>query len=466
MPPILALFLTFTFIYFLYRREPRNKAEVSNAIWIPLLWFLITGSMFVSQWLAILGVHLGETSIEDGSPIDRVVFFSLILCGVYVLNKRRVTIEEFSRHNRLLTFFLVYCFIAILWSDFPFVAAKRWIKILGHPIMVLVILTEANPIEAVRRVLKRAAYVLVPMSILFIKYFPQYGRGFDAWTGVGFNRGVTLNKNELGYGCMIFGLFFFWNTLLAFRIKNRMAKRKELLLSIAFFGMIWWLLRASESATSLLAMLIGIATMVVLGLPFINKRYIGMYVLFAVFAVAAAEPFFGIYAHVLQILGRDPTLTDRTQVWHAALKLVENPILGAGFESFWLGSRLDKLGEIWWWQPNQAHNGYIETYLNLGWAGIAILAILIVGTFQKIRLDLLKRLDFGRFRLGCLFAILAYNFTEATFKGVHLVWTLFYLIAIDYPIRRKSRPVKLPAPARPENETPNPRPVASETSTG
>jgi hypothetical protein len=29
--------------------------------------------------------------------------------------------------------------------------------------------------------------------------------------------------------------------------------------------------------------------------------------------------------------------------------------------------------------------------------------------------------------------ILAYNFTEATFKGVHLVWTVFYLIAIDYP---------------------------------
>jgi exopolysaccharide production protein ExoQ len=459
MPPLVALFLTFAFIIFLYRREPGNKAEVSNAIWIPLLWFLITGSMFVSQWLSILGLNIGEASMEDGSPIDRVVFFSLILAGVYVLNQRRVTIAEFARNNRLLTVFLVYCLIAILWSDFPFVAVKRWIKILGHPIMVLVILTERNPIEAVRRVLKRSGYVLIPMSILFIKYFPQYGRGFDMWTGVGFNRGVTLNKNELGYGCMIFGLFFFWNTLLAFKIKDRKAKRKELLLSIVFFGMTWWLLRVSASATSLSAMLIGIITMTVLGLPWINKRHIGMYVLGGIFALAASEPFFGIYEHVLKLLGRDPSLTDRTEVWHAALKLVDNPILGAGFESFWLGTRLEKLWAIWWWQPNQAHNGYIETYLNLGFVGLLLLAILIIGTFQKIRLDLIRRLDFGRFRLGCLFAILAYNFTEATFKGVHLVWTLFYLIAVDYPMIRKTRPQKPVAAPAPQNLMTRPQPV-------
>ena len=73
--------------------------------------------------------------------------------------------------------------LAILWSDFQFVAFKRWIKILGHPIMALVVLTDPDPIEALRRLFKRAAFVLVPMSILFIKYFPEYGRGFDQWTG-------------------------------------------------------------------------------------------------------------------------------------------------------------------------------------------------------------------------------------------------------------------------------------------
>jgi len=43
-----------------------------------------------------------------------------------------------------------------------------------------------------------------------------------------------------------------------------------------------------------------------------------------------------------------------------------NPWIGAGFESFWLGPRLNKLWAQYNFMPNQAHNGYIEIYLNLG----------------------------------------------------------------------------------------------------
>ena len=77
-------------------------------------------------------------------------------------------------HNRLLTVFLVYCLISIVWSDFPFVAFKRWIKILGHPVMTLVVFTEPDWEESVTRLMKRCAYVIAPVSILFIKYFPQW----------------------------------------------------------------------------------------------------------------------------------------------------------------------------------------------------------------------------------------------------------------------------------------------------
>ena len=155
---------------------------------------------------------------------------------------------------------------------------------------------------------------------------------------------------------------------------------------------------------------------------------------------------------MLNLLGRDATLTDRTEVWHDALELQPDPIFGAGFESFWLGKRLDKLWEKWWWQPNQAHNGYIETYLNLGWVGIVLLAGMIIGTFGKISRALLTNFEFARLRLGFLFVILAYNFTEATFKGVHLVWTVFYLIAIDYPMVSRSRVRPLSGTVQREDE--------------
>ena len=175
MPSALALFLTLAFISFLFWRDLGKKTDESIALWIPLIWFFITGSRSVSQWLGMIGVHAGATSLaasfEDGSPVDRVVFFGLIASGIYVLSRRRVQLSEFARQNVWLTVFLVYCLLAILWSDFPFVAFKRWIKILGHPIMVLIVLTEDNPVEAVRRVLKRCGLFVVTLSLLLCKYF-------------------------------------------------------------------------------------------------------------------------------------------------------------------------------------------------------------------------------------------------------------------------------------------------------
>jgi exopolysaccharide production protein ExoQ len=291
MPPVLALCLTFAFIYFLFWRERREEYKSSPALWIPLAWLLITGSRFPTQWLSMVGIlHMeGEAAMEEGSPLDAAFFFLLIASGYYVLKQRNVTVSSFFRHNRWLAYFLLYCLVAILWSDFPFVALKRWIKVLGHPIMALIVLTESDPEAAVRRVLKRMAYVLLLVSILLIKYYPQYGRGWDPWTGLSGNNGVGHNKNELGYDCLISGLFFFWNLLGAFSIKDRMAKLKELHLSIGFLGLSVWLLKLASSATSLSTMLIGMATMVVVSLPFINKRHLGIYVIVGalVFAVVS-----------------------------------------------------------------------------------------------------------------------------------------------------------------------------------
>jgi O-antigen ligase len=116
----------------------------------------------------------------------------------------------------------------------------------------------------------------------------------------------------------------------------------------------------------------------------------------------------------------------------------------------------------WWWHPIQAHNGYIETYLNLGWIGLLILVGVLFATFRKSRRELLQNLEFGRFRLGVLFAIIVYNYTEAAFKNIHLVWTLFHLIAIDYVVETAAASESDTVPARASSaERPLPAGVAA-----
>ena len=371
--------------------------------------------------------------MEEGSPLDAWFFFILIAAGVYVLSKRGVRLSEIVGNNQWLTIFLLYCLISIIWSDFPFVAFKRWIKILGHPTMALIVLTEPNPKEAVIRLMKRCAYVVVPVSILFIKYYPQWGRGFEVWTGEPFNSGITTNKNALGADCLILGFFFFWYLLQTWKTERSTWRRNELRLIAGFLIGIWLLLSQAHSATASTSLFIGALTVVFVGIRSINKRLIGTYMLAALVLFAVAELTFGISGRFSEALGRGSGLSGRTLLWTELLKLDTNPILGTGFESFWLGKRPELLEGIFYFIPNEAHNGYLETYLTLGLIGVFLLLGLFVATFRKIHLELFQNFEWGRYRLGLLAAVILYNWTEAAFKTVNPIWFVFYLIALDYP---------------------------------
>jgi exopolysaccharide production protein ExoQ len=436
-PPPIAAFLTVAFIIFLFRRDIRERPDVTSAVWVPTLWILILCSRPVSGWLMFFGLPVAPSSaaasVEDSSPIDALVYFALIGMGMYILNKRQVQLSELFRHNGWLAAFLVYCFIAIVWSDFPLTALKRWIKILGPPTMALVIITEPNFPVALMTVIKRCAYVIVPVSLLFIKYYPEFGINYDEWTGMPVSTGISTNKNTLGCDCLILGLFFFWHFLQTWRTERGTSRRKELLLTAGFLYMIWWLRSMAHSSTSLTCLLLGMLIILLAARPRIRRNFT-LYVVIAIGVITVAEQAFGISRYFLSFLHRDPTLTERTILWSSLFKIKINPIFGAGFESFWLGERLKTLWAMYpALQPNEAHNGYLETYLNLGVIGLCLLIGLLIATFRKARLDLLQNFQFARLRLGVLAAVIAYNWTEVSFRGPNALWLVFYIIAIEYP---------------------------------
>jgi O-antigen ligase len=434
LPPSVASCLTVAFIIFLFRRDIRERPDVSGALWLPLIWLVITCSRGLSLWLNIFGLPAGGgTSVEEGSPLDAWFFFILIAAGLYVLSNRGVRFSEIVGNNQWLTIFLLYCLVSIIWSDFPFVAFKRWIKILGHPIMALIVLTEPNLKEAVIRLMKRCSYVVVPVSILFIKYYPQLGRGFDPWTGEPVNTGITTDKNALGADCMILGFFFFWYLLQTWKTERGAWRRNELWLIAGFLIGIWWLSSQAHSATAVTSLFVGALVVVFVGTRSLNKNFIGTYMLVALVIFAVAELTFGISGRFSEALGRGSGLSGRTLLWTELLKLDTNPVLGTGFESFWLGKRPEQLEGIFYYIPNQAHNGYLETYLTLGSIGVLLLLGLFVATFRKIRLELFQNFEWGRYRLGFLAAVILYNWTEAAFKTLNPIWFVFYLIALDYP---------------------------------
>jgi exopolysaccharide production protein ExoQ len=433
LSPTLASCLTVAVIIFLFRRDIREKPDITAALWLPLLWLVLGCSRSVSAWLNIFGLPVsGAPSVEEGSPLDAWFYFALIIAGFCVLANRQVRLSEVVSNNGWLIVFLLYCFISITWSDFPFIAFKRWLKILGHPIMALIVLTEPDPKEALIRLMKRCAYIVVPVSILFIKYYPELGRGFSPWGGA-VCTGITTDKNALGGDCLILGYFFFWYLLQTWRNERSRWRRNELWLIAGFSIGIWWLFTQAHSATSSISLIVGILVLLFVGSRRINKNFIGTYMLAALVLLVAAEMMFGLSGHMSENLGKGSELSGRTGLWTTLLGLHTNPILGTGFESFWLGKRLEQLEGIFYFVPNEAHNGYLETYLTLGIVGLFLMIGLFIATFRKIRLELFRDFEWGRYRLGFLAALILYNWTEAAFKTLSPLWFVFYLIATDYP---------------------------------
>src|SRR5207247_2291965 len=129
------------------------------------------------------------------------------------------------------------------------------------------------------------------------------------------------------------------------------------------------------------------------------------------------------------------TLTGRTELWASVLRMSVNAWIGAGFESFWLGERLKTLWVQYHFAPTQAHNGYIEVYLNLGWLGLFLLAGVLWAGYRttRNRLNLSPNIPFATFGLAYLTAYALYNITEGTFKALDVLFIIFLITAIEYP---------------------------------
>src|SRR5262249_7551371 len=141
VPPALAALGCLLFIAYLFRTHfVRSPATCIS--WLPFVWMFIAGSRFVSHWLNLRPAATGGDPYAEGSPVDRALFLALIVCGCFVLYRRQVNWRRLFLQNKWLIAYFAFCLCSILWTEEPYILAKRWIKDLGNPIMALILLTE------------------------------------------------------------------------------------------------------------------------------------------------------------------------------------------------------------------------------------------------------------------------------------------------------------------------------------
>jgi O-antigen ligase len=427
----IALWLCVGFVLFLFIQDHRAKKKASFARWLVLVYVIIISSRAVSLWFN-LGVEVrSPDDYLEGSPVDRNIYIGFLLLGLVLLLRRKVNWEWIWQNNKWIFIFFLFAGVSVLWSDYTLVSFKRWIKAVGLLVMVMLVLTEDDPVEALRWVFRKTALVLLPFSILLIKYYPEFGRSYSLAGGQMYT-GVTGNKNMLGALCFIAGVFFVWD-LLALRRGSVEGGRRTAWIDILMLLMIGYLFQKANSATSLVCFVLGVGILVFLEMPGVKKNvgHFGVYVVVSLLVFGALDVLFGLGEAIVSGLGRDMTLTGRVEIWDEVIKMAENSVVGSGYESFWLGDRAQRMWDIYSWGINQAHNGYIEMYLNLGIIGLVMLILLMLTSYKNVLLTLMSDHTMGSLRMALLLTTLLYNFAEAAFR-IGLVWFIFFLSCLDY----------------------------------
>jgi O-antigen ligase len=143
-------------------------------------------------------------------------------------------------------------------------------------------------------------------------------------------------------------------------------------------------------------------------------------------------------------LFNDRTFTGRTTIWAFAVEMSEHrPWLGWGYQSFWLiGPTAPSVLEAPGWVADMphAHNGYLDTMLETGILGLALLLMLIVSTLRGI--DRLVQYESRRtwLVLSVLFFTIVYNGFESTWvRSFDIAWVVFLILAAERPAENTGR---------------------------
>lgn len=407
-----------------------NSIRTSKALWLPVVYLWILGSRPVSYWLG--GSAASVEDLQRDSPLDEVFFGILLIAvlGVLVYRGRRVL--SFLKANGPILVYFLYCLLSVLWSDSPGVAFKRSIKAIIDPGMVLIVLTDKQPVAALNRLFSRTGFILLPFSLLYCKYYPDLGRAYDRWTGKQFLTGLTTDKNMLGVITYVLLLGALWRVLALLRSEEIPRHRGRILWAQGtLLALGTYLLMTADSVTSKVSFAVGAVMMLATSLRFIRRHTAAIHALALLLIVATSSPLFlGGGAGAVQALGRDATFSGRTEIWAGVLRMAPNPLVGAGFESFWTQSVRQKLSESLGGEIlNEAHDGYIEVYLQLGWVGVSLLAFILIGGYLRSVATFRRNRAWGGLLIAYIVSAMVYNLTEAGFRMMDPIW-IFVLLAV------------------------------------
>lgn len=375
------------------------------------------------------------------NPLDPLL--SLLQLGIYaatlfLLLARRKSSLRAAFRDPLVWLLAGTALMSFLWSDFPDWSLRKGITTLQTTYFGLYMASRFS-LKQQLQMLAWALGIVAVFSLLFTLVFP--GAAIEAGANAGAWRGPFVQKNVLARIAVLGAIVFL---LLA------LDNRRHRYLLWGGFSLSILLILLTGSKTALLVFL----TIIVL-LPLYRalrwRDTIVIPIIITVILVTGSIAVFimGNWENILLNLGRDPSLSGRTELWELALeKIAERPWLGYGYQGFWQeGGEAFVIWKAEGYKPPHAHNGFINITLDLGLVGLFLFLLTLAVTYIRaiawLREGKTTREIWPIFYVTFFFL---YNHSENTIVDHNSIfWVLLVAVALSL---KRARSMKLEEPAK------------------
>ncbi|WP_017314647.1 O-antigen ligase family protein [Mastigocladopsis repens] len=374
---------------------------------------------------------------EDASSIAEDPYSPILFMGIYMVTffliiQRWKSFVRVSQKHIWIWLLVGIAMASVLWTVAPDITPRRSILLLGTTAFGVYIATRYSLREQLQ-LLGWTFGIIIVLSVAFAIALPSYGLMTFQEGGIhtGAWRGVMMHKNILGRIMNVSTIVF-----LLLATSNSIMHRKYhwvawagLILSVA-------LIILSTSKTALVVSLTLIIIQPLYRALRSNYAQIVPLMIAVVLVIGStATLLLDNLPFIASSLGKDLTLTGRTDIWAVMLELIwERPLFGYGFNAFWQNWDNEVTAYLWRvldWECPYGHNGFMDLLAELGISGLAVFFIsYVTACIRGVMWLRMTRTVEGLLPLMYLTFLFIYNVTESTLLATNSIFWILYVSTI------------------------------------
>lgn len=389
----------------------------------------------MASMLASLSIVVGLVLVmfQASRPTLAGALVALPGALAFALHRRQIVA---ARPPLLLLAFFAWSAVSVTWSINPGSTASS-VLVTGALLALGLLLVWGRDISQVAQLIAWSGLLLTALSMAMGVALPRTG------LSAGHLKGPTPHENQLAF---IIALTFV--SVVVLLLEGRLSRLLGLpALAVLVVALLW-----SDSKTGLL---ISAVTLLVLVVVRTIARLPGRWhlpLILITLLLGSGSVLLTVLnrAFVTQAVGRDVTFTGRTEIWQVVWALAsQQPVQGYGFGAVWSPSSPigGTVARLIYYFPSHAHNGYLDTYLQLGSVGAVLLILVLVGSMARHSTLLLR--GGSTWPLAMTILLILYNISETRFLD-YTGWLLLVIVAsislagARVPVGRGTRPSSSP----------------------